>query len=41
MILQRESGINFKRLRFWLFIGALPVLSLLVGIIKQIIRLFS
>jgi len=34
---ERNSDINFKRLRFWIFVGGSAVVIVLIGIIKNII----
>lgn len=38
---QRDDQINFKRLRFWIFVGGFSIFVIIVGIVKQLIIYFG
>lgn len=40
MSVERDSEINVKRLRFWIFLGGFSIFVVVVGIVKQIIIFF-
>jgi uncharacterized membrane protein YhaH (DUF805 family) len=39
-MIERNSEINFKRLRFWIFVGAFSICVVVIGVVKNIIIYF-
>lgn len=39
-MIERDSELNIKRIRFWIFLGGFGIFVVVVGIVKQLIIFF-